>query len=227
MKGETFMKRTFTFLTLIVVLQLIIVRATEAQPLTSQSWNMILYVNTGYTLTTSDWEYTHPYFLGNGGSFTGRISGDYEESYGFTGGFELSKGYWGGDINVGIFPAKFSIKEQVDPGITQTRNDVYSYNSFFMEAEGILFPSGNPVDKIAPFIKVGLGGMMTSGDISNNLLSISCSGGTRVFISENLGLNLSLKFRYMFLYDVKLADAISAGISLSAFSANVGILYRL
>ena len=191
-------------------------------------WNMMLHTNGGYSLGTSDWEYTHPYILGSG-SFTGRISGTYEESYGFAGGIELSKGYLGGQVSVGIFPAKFSIKEQVDPGITQTRNDVYTYNSIFLEAEGILFPYGNPVYKIAPFIKVGLGGMITSGDIKNNLLLLSGSGGTRIFISKNLGLDLSINFRHMWLYNVNLTDQISAayGVSLSALSANVGILFKL
>ena len=202
--------------------------SAAAQQDRNESWNMMLHINGGYSLTTSDWEYTHPYILGSG-SFTGRISGTYEESYGFAGGIELSKGYLGGQISVGIFPAKFSIKEQVDPGITQTRNDVYTYNSIFLEAEGILFPYGNPVDKIAPFIKVGLGGMITSGDIKNNLLLLSGSGGTRIFISENLGLDLSINFRHMWLYNVNLTDQISAayGVSLSALSANVGILFKL
>ena len=202
--------------------------SVAAQQDRNESWDMMLHINCGYSLTTSDWEYTHPYILGSG-SFTGRISGTYEESYGFAGGIELSKGYLGGQISVGIFPAKFSIKEQVDPGITQTRNDVYTYNSIFLVAEGILFPYGNPVDKIAPFIKVGLGGMITSGDIKNNLLLLSGSGGTRIFISENLGLDLSINFRHMWLYNVKLTDQISAayGVSLSAFSANVGVSYNL
>ena len=202
--------------------------SVAAQQDRNESWDMMLHINCGYSLTTSDWEYTHPYILGSG-SFTGRISGTYEESYGFAGGIELSKGYLGGQVSVGIFPAKFSIKEQVDPGITQTRNDVYTYNSIFLEAEGILFPYGNPVYKIAPFIKVGLGGMITSGDIKNNLLLLSGSGGTRIFISENLGLDLSINFRHMWLYNVKLTDQISAayGVSLSSLMANVGILYRL
>ena len=202
--------------------------SAAAQQDRNESWNMMLHIEGDYSLTTSDWEYTHPYILGSG-SFTGRISGTYEESYGFAGGIELSKGYLGGQISVGIFPAKFSIKEQVDPGITQTRNDVYTYNSIFLEAEGILFPYGNPVDKIAPFIKVGLGGMITSGDIKNNLLLLSGSGGTRIFISKNLGLDLSINFRHMWLYNVKLTDQISAayGVSLSSLMANVGILYRL
>ena len=202
--------------------------SVAAQQDRNESWDMMLHINCGYSLTTSDWEYTHPYILGSG-SFTGRISGTYEESYGFAGGIELSKGYLGGQVSVGIFPAKFSIKEQVDPGITQTRNDVYTYNSIFLEAEGILFPYGNPVDKISPFIKVGLGGMITSGDIKNNLLLLSGSGGVRIFISENLGLDLSINFRHMWLYNVKLTDQISAayGVSLSAFSANVGVSYNL
>jgi hypothetical protein len=202
--------------------------SAAAQQDRNESWNMMLHIEGDYSLTTSDWEYTHPYILGSG-SFTGRISGTYEESYGFAGGIELSKGYLGGQISVGIFPAKFSIKEQVDPGITQTRNDAYTYNSIFLEAEGILFPLGSPVEKISPFIKVGLGGMITSGDIKNNLLLLSGSGGTRIFISKNLGLDLSINFRHMWLYNVNLTDQISAayGVSLSALSANVGILFKL
>ena len=202
--------------------------SAAAQQDRNESWNMMLHINGGYSLTTSDWEYTHPYILGSG-SFTGRISGTYEESYGFAGGIELSKGYLGGQISVGIFPAKFSIKKQIDPGITQTRNDAYTYNSIFLEAEGILFPYGNPLDKISPFIKVGLGGMKTTGDINNNLLSISGSAGARFFISDKFGVDLSLKFRYMLLYNVLLTNEISAayGVSLSAFSANVGVSYNL
>ena len=202
--------------------------SVAAQQDRNESWNMMLHINGGYSLTTSDWEYTHPYILGSG-SFTGRISGTYEESYGFAGGIELSKGYLGGQISVGIFPAKFSIKKQIDPGITQTRNDAYTYNSIFLEAEGILFPYGNPLDKISPFIKVGLGGMKTTGDINNNLLSISGSAGARFFISDKFGVDLSLKFRYMLLYNVLLTNEISAayGVSLSAFSANVGVSYNL
>ena len=68
-----------------------------------------------------------------------------------------------------------------------------------------------------------------AGDIKNNLLSLSGSAGTKFFITDNFGLDLSLKYRYMLLYDVKLADRISAayGVSLSALSAHVGILYKL
>ena len=92
-----------------------------------------------------------------------------------------------------------------------------------------MFPYGNPLDKISPFIKVGLGGMKTTGDINNNLLSISGSAGARFFISDKFGVDLSLKFRYMLLYNVLLTNEISAayGVSLSAFSANVGVSYNL
>ena len=202
--------------------------SATAQQDRSENWNMMLHINGGYSLTTSDWEYTHPYILGSG-SFTGRISGTYEESYGFAGGIELSKGYLGGQISVGIFPAKFSIKKQIDPGITQTRNDAYTYNSIFLEAEGIMFPYENPLDKISPFIKVGLGGMKTTGDINNNLLSISGSAGARFFISDKFGVDLSLKFRYMLLYNVLLTNEISAayGVPISSLIANAGILYRI
>ena len=203
--------------------------AISAQENNNSQWNVILYLNGGYSLATSDWEYTHPYYLGNGGTFTGRISGTYEENYGFLGGLELSKGYLGYEANIGVFPAKFLIEKQVDPGITQTRNDVYSYNSVFLEVQGILFPFGNPIEKITPFIKLGAGGMMTSGDIKNNLFSLSGSAGTRIFLSDNFGLDFSIKYRYLLLYDVTLADEISAayGVSLSSFSINVGILYSL
>jgi hypothetical protein len=203
--------------------------AISAQENNNDQWNVILHLNGGYTLITSDWEYTHPYHFGDGDTFTGRISGTYEESYGFLGGIELAKSYLGYEANIGVFPAKFIIKKQVDPGITQTRNDAYSYNAIFLEVEGILFPLGNPIEKITPFIKVGVGGMITSGDIKNNLFSLSGSGGTRIFIYENLGLDFSIKYRYLLLYDVTLADEISAayGVSLSSFIINVGILYRL
>ena len=109
------------------------------------------------------------------------------------------------------------------------RSDVYSYNSIYLEAEGVFFPLGNPSDNITPFVKIGLGVMRTTGDIKNNLLSFSGSTGAKIFITANLGVDLSLKYRYMLLYDVKLAEQISAayGVSLSALSANVGLLYRL
>ena len=212
-----------------ILFQLMTIKSVEAQPLTKQSWNMILHLNTGYSLTTSDWEYTHPYILGSGGSFTGRISGTYEESSIFYGGLEFSKSFVGLQANIGIFPARFLIKEQADPGITQIRNDIYSFNIFFLEAEGILFPLGNLTDKITPFIKAGIGGMATSGDISNNLLSLSGCVGTRIFITESLGIDFSLKAKYMLLYNVPLTDQISAayGVSLSSLSVNIGILYRL
>ena len=223
------MKKTFSFLTLIIILQLIIIKASKAQPLKNKSWNIILHLNTGYSLATSDWKYTHPYILGNGGSFTGSISGTYEESYFYYGGLEFSKEYFGLQANIGIFPAKFLIKEQIDPGITQKRNDIYSFHIFFLEVEGILFPLGNPTDKITPFFKAGLSGMTTSGDINNNLLSFLGCIGTRIFIMENLGIELSLKAKYMLLYNVPLADQISAayGVPLSSLSANVGVLYGL
>ena len=130
------MKKTFSFLTLIIVFQLIIIKASKAQPLENKSWDIVFHLNTGYSLTTSDWKYTHPYILGNGGSFTGSISGTYEESYYYYGGLEFSKEYFGLQANIGIFPAKFLIQEQIDPGITQKRNDIYSFNIFFLEGEG-------------------------------------------------------------------------------------------
>jgi hypothetical protein len=226
---ENSMKRIFTSLALILVFQLIIIKTNEAQPLPYKAWNIILHFNTGYTITTSDWEYTHPYVLGNGGSFTGRISGTYDESSIYYVGLECSKGYFGFQANIGISPAKFLIKEQVDPGITQTRNDIYSFNILFLEAEGMLFPFGNSINKIAPFIKAGLSYMSTSGDIHNNLLAFSGSIGVRTFFTGSLGIDFSLKAKYMLLYNVPLADQISAayGVSLSSLSANVGILCRL
>jgi hypothetical protein len=144
------------------------------------------------------------------GIFTGNISGTLEESSIFSCGYEYSKSYLGYEANVGIFPAKFSIKKQIDPGITQTRNDAYTYNSIFLEAEGIMFPYENPLDKISPFIKVGLGGMKTTGDINNNLLSISGSAGARIFISDKFGVDVSQKIRYMLLCNVLLTNEISA-----------------
>ena len=216
-------KNIFTLIFFIAFLNI------TAQEQIEKIWEITLHMNTGYSFTTSDWEYTHPYHLGNGGLFTGSISGTYEESYGFAGGFELSKGYFGYGANIGMFPAKFLINKQVDPGVTQMRSDVYSYNSIYLEAEGVFFPLGNPSDNITPFVKIGLGVMRTTGDIKNNLLSFSGSTGAKIFITANLGVDLSLKYRYMLLYDVKLAEQISAayGVSLSALSANVGLLYRL
>ncbi len=212
-----------------ILFQLITIKSVEAQPLTKQSWNTILHLNAGYSLTTSDWEYTHPYILGSGGSFTGRISGTYEESSIYYGGLEFSKSFFGLQANIGIFPAKFLIKKQVDPGITQTRNDIYSFNIFFLEGEGIFFPFGNQINKIVPLIKAGLGYMTTSGDIQNNLLTFSGSICIRTFFTESLGIDFSLKAKYMLLYNVPLTDQISAayGVSLSSLIANIGILYRL
>ncbi|MCG6912703.1 hypothetical protein LJE86_02180 [bacterium BMS3Abin03] len=212
----------------VYLLCLISTISLTAQENINKTWSTILHLNSGYSLSTKDWEYTHPYILGNGGSFTGRITGTYEESYSFLGGLELSKDYFGLQANLGIFPAKFSIKEQVDPGLTQARNDIYSYTAIYIEAEGILFPIGNQTDKISPFLKIGLAGMTTVGDIKNNLLSLSGCAGTRLYISGNVGMDFSFKFRYMLLYNVKLADEISAanGVSLSSLIVNVGVIYK-
>jgi hypothetical protein len=212
----------------IIPLFLVIEINIVAQGQNNQVWNITFHLNSGYSLTTSDWEYTHPYYLGSGGSFTGRINGTYEENYNFSCGLEFSRSYFGYQVNLGIFPAKFLIKEQIDPGVRQVRNDVYSYNSIFLEAEGILFPLGNPCDKVIPFLKVGLGGMRTTGDIKNNLLSLSGSAGTKIFIAYNFGVDLNIKFRYMLLYNVTLANEISAayGVSLSSLCANIGIIYQ-
>lgn len=222
------MKSKFSLLTLIVLLQIIIINFTKAQPLNNRSWDMILHLNIGYSLTTGDWEYTHPYILGNGGSFTGKISGTYEESYYSCGGLEFSKEYFGFQANIGISPAKFLIKEQVDPGITQIRNDTYSFNIFFLEGEGMFFPLGNSKGIAIPFLKAGLSYMTTSGDIHNNLLAFSGSIGVRTFFTKRLGVDLSLKAKYMLLYNVPLTEQISAayGVSLSSLIANVGVLYH-
>ena len=199
-----------------------------AQESSNESWNNILHFNVGYAISTSNWEFTHPYVLGNG-SFTGRISGTFEESYLFSGGFEFSKGYLGYQANVGLFPAKFFITKQVDPGVIQIRNDVYSFTAIFLEADVILFPLGNPVDKITPYVKAGVSGMKTTGDIDNTILALSFNAGSRIFINENFGVDASIKFRYMILYNVQLTDQITAskGVSISSLIANVGILYRL
>jgi hypothetical protein len=199
-----------------------------AQESSSKSWNNILHFNAGYSISASDWEFTHPYVLGSG-SFTGRISGTFEESYLFSGGFEFSKGYLGYQANVGLFPAKFFITKQVDPGVIQIRNDVYSFTAIFLEADVILFPLGNPVDKITPYVKAGVSGMKTTGDIDNTILALSFNAGSRIFINENFGVDASIKFRYMILYNVQLTDQITAskGVSISSLIANVGILYRL
>ena len=72
-----------------------------AQGQSNQKWDLTFHFSSGYSLSTSDWEYTHPYIWGSGGSFTGRISGTYKESYNFEGGLEISKGYFGFQINMG------------------------------------------------------------------------------------------------------------------------------
>ena len=71
--------------------------------------------------------------------------------------------------------------------------------------------------------------MTTSGDIQNNLLTFSGSICIRTFFTESLGIDFSLKAKYMLLYNVPLTDQISAayGVSLSSLIANIGILYRL
>lgn len=220
---ESIMKKNAVYL-----LCLISTISITAQETINETWNVILHINSGYSFSTSDWEYTHPYILGSGGSFTGRITGTYEESYNFLGGLELSRRYFGCQANIGIFPAKFSIMEQVDPGIIQARYDIYSYTAIYIEVEGILFPFENQAAKILPFLKIGLGGMTTVGDIKNNLLSLSGCAGTRFYISENFGMDFSFKFRYMLLYNVKLADEISAanGVSLSSLIASAGVIYK-
>jgi hypothetical protein len=59
-------------------------------------------------------------------------------------------------------------------------------------------------------------------------LSLSGCAGTRLYISGNVGMDFSFKFRYMLLYNVKLADEISAanGVSLSSLIVNVGVIYK-
>ena len=147
-----------------------------------------------------------------------RETGSFKAKLIFNGEFELSKEYFGFSAGVGIIPAEIKVDKT---------NETYNFNSIFIEIAGMFFPLGNQSAKIVPLLKIGGGGIKSSGDIDNTALFISFGGGGRTFFTENFGASLMLKGRYMTYDEIPLDENITGDISFTNFAVELGFMYLL
>ncbi len=208
------MKNLTSFM-LVILLLFIPCKNLIAQPSANDSWNKIISFHFGYSIESNDWEYSHPLYIGYGvqtisetGSFKAKSILNCE--------FEFSKGYFGISAGVGIIPAEINV---VKPG------KHYNFNSIFVEIEGIFFPLCNAIDKIIPLLKIGVGGIKSSGDLKNTALFISFGGGVRKFFTENFGASVVVKGRYITYDEVPLSENVTGDINITPFVVVAGIYY--
>ena len=209
------MKNSFFFLSVSFFI-IIISGNINAQQSTNESWNKIISLHFGFPMGTNNWEYTHPSYSGSGAVQTIREPGTFEGKYTLYGEFELSKGYFGFSAGAGIFPAVIKV---------DNTNETYNFNSIFIEITGMIFPLGNQFAKIVPLLKIGAGGIKSSGDLDNTALFISFGGEVRTFFTENFGASLMLKGRYMTYDEIPLDENITGDISFTNFAVELGFMY--
>lgn len=209
-------KRSLLVLT-IVFITLMIPGIVKAQQIDNPSWNLSVSLHYGYPFATNDWEYSHPSYSGFGVQ-TIRETGSFKAKSFFAGGIELAKGYFGINANAGIFPAEIKVDK---PG------EHYNFNSIFLELEGIFFPLSSQTDKVIPLLKIGGGGVTSSGDLNNTALFMSFSGGVRTFFTEKFGASLMLKGRHITYDEIPLGENLTGDIVFTNFAIEIEVLYML
>ena len=201
----------------ILFLILIISGNNLAQQSNNDSWNLRITAQYGYPLGSNDWEYSHPFYTGTGvqtinetGTFNAK------SVWGF--GVELSKGYFGINANAGIIPSEIIINKS---------GEQYNFNSIFLEIEGIFFPLSNTTDFVIPLLKIGGGGMTSNGDLNNNALFFSLSGGARTYFTEKFGVSLMIKGRHITYDEIPMDENVTGDISFTNFAIEFQLVYTL
>ncbi len=201
----------------ILFFNLIISGNILAQKSNNDSWNLRITAQYGYPFGSNDWEYSHPFYTGTGVQ-TINETGTFNAKSVWGGGVELSKGYFGINANAGIIPSEIIINKS---------GERYNFNSTFFEIEGIFFPFANTTDFVIPLLKIGGGGMTSSGDLNNSALFISFSGGARTYFTEKFSVSLMIKGRHITYDEIPLDENITGDISLTNFAIEFQLVYTL
>lgn len=201
----------------IIFCTLIMYGSIKAQQEGDYLWQPIITLHYEYSFGTNDWEYSHPLYTGSGVHSISE-TGTFKTKSIFSVGFEISKGYYGFNVNTGIIPAEINVDKT---GMN------YNFNSFFLEIEGIFFPLSNPADKLVPLLKIGGGGIKSSGDLTNSALFYSFSGGIRTSLSEKTGVTLMIKGRHITYNEIPLNENVTGDISFTNFAIKIEALYKL
>lgn len=201
----------------VICFTLMIADFTEAQQDNSEKWKFTFKLSYGYAPAANDWDYTHPFYSDTGIRNVSE-TGSFNAKSIFGGGVELSKGYFGISTNAGVIPAEIKVDNP---------NEIYNFTSFFLGIEGIFFPLSNPAGKLVPLLKIGGGGMKSSGDLDNSALFYSFGGGVRTFITENFGAGLMIKATHITYNEIPLDENITGDISFTNFSIQVEAVYSL
>lgn len=211
------MKKLLPFLP-VIFFTLIVAGFTKAQQDNTETWKFKFTLGYGYSPAANDWEYSHPFYSETGLQQTMIETGSFKAKSIFGGGVELSKGYFGIGANAGIIPAAIAVDKL---------NANYNFTSYFLGIEGIFFPLSNPAGKLVPLLKIGGGGMKSSGDLDNSALFYSFGGGVRTHFMENFGAALLLNAIHITYNEIPLDENITGDISFTNFSVQVEVVYCL
>jgi len=145
------------------------------------------------------------------------------------GGFELSKGHLGFQGNFGFSPANVEAIINVSAlGLTQEEKEEGNISTFYGEGSFLFFPTGSGVDKLSPYLTIGIGGIYVNGEDTNEVgYLISYGGGLRIFFEEKYGLIIAIKGFYTDFGNVFDEPELSGEkLALKPIQATVGFLYR-
>lgn len=201
----------------ILFFNLIISGNILAQQSNNDSWNLRITAQYGYPLGSNDWEYSHPLYTGTG-VHTINETGTFKAKSVWGGGVELSKGYFGINANAGIIPSEIIINKS---------GERYNFNSTFLEIEGTIFPLANTTDFVIPLLKIGVGGMISNGDLNNSALFFSLSGGGRTYFTEKFGVSLMIKGRHITYDEIPMDENVTGDISFTNFAIEFQLIYTL
>jgi hypothetical protein len=209
-------KRVLLIVTILFFI-LIISGNIRAQQTNNDFWNLKITAQYGYPFGSNNWEYSHPFYTRTGAQ-TINETGTFNAKSVWGGGVELSKGYFGINANAGIIPSEIIINKS---------GERYNFNSIFLEIEGIFFPLTNSTDIVIPLLKIGVGGMTSNGDLNNNALFISFSGGARTYLTEIFGVSLMIKGRHITYDEIPMDENVTGDISFTNFAIEFQLVYTL
>ena len=90
----------------------------------------------------------------------------------------------------------------------------------------MFFPLGNPSDKIVPLLKIGGGGIKSSGDLDNTSLFVTFGAGLKTFFTENFGASLMIKGCYLTYNKIPLDDNVTGDMSAIPIIVVAGVSYK-
>lgn len=171
----------------------------------------------GYPFASNNWGYTHP-FVGSEVTRYETETGSFASKSVIIGQLELSKKYFGLGLGAGFFPADIKVDKT---------EDLYTINSIFLEFEGLLFPLKSSIGKIVPILRVGGGGLASSGDLKTTAMFFSIGAGIYSFITKNIGASVIIKKRYFTYDEIPLDENITGDIKFINYAIQLGVMYRL